>query len=65
MHKINLSNELSSVSPEFSVKCAGNGWVIEFNGRNLDDEWSTLTILCEDVDIVANYIAEHSEMKHD
>jgi len=65
MNKIDLTQELSKVNPEINVKMAGNGWILEFSGRNLDDDWKNLTVLCEDIDTVTQYLVDHSEMEQD
>lgn len=65
MNKIDLTKEFSTVNPEINVKMAGNGWILEFSGRNIDDDWKNLTVLCEDIDTVTQYLVDHSEMEQD
>lgn len=65
MNKINLSVEFKSVNPEINVKMAGNGWIMEFSGRSQSDDWKNLTVLCDDIDTVTQYLVEHSEMPSD
>jgi hypothetical protein len=65
MNKIKLSTALKSVNPDVNVRLAGNGWIMEFSGRNHEDDWKNLTILCEDIDTVTNLLVEHSEMPSD
>jgi len=65
MNKIDLTKELSKVNPEINVKMAGNGWILEFSGRSQDDDWKNLTVLCDDIDTVTQYLVEHSEMPSD
>ena len=65
MNKIDLTKELSKVNPEINVKMAGNGWIMEFSGRSQTDDWKNLTVLCDDIDTVTQYLVEHSEMPSD
>ena len=65
MNKIDLSKEFSKISPEFNIKMAGNGWIIDFSGRSHDDDWKNLTVIAPDLDAVQNYIVQHSEMESD
>lgn len=65
MNKIHLSVELKKVNPEVNVKMAGNGWILEFSGRDTNDDWKNLTVLCDDIDTVTQYLVDHSEMESD
>lgn len=65
MNTINLSVELKTANPEVDVKLAGNGWIMEFSGRSHDDDWKNITVLCEDIDAVTQYLVDHSEMPSD
>ena len=65
MNKIDLSKEFSKISPEFNIKMAGNGWIIDFSGRSHDEDWKNLTVIAPDLDAVQDYIIQHSEMESD
>jgi hypothetical protein len=49
MNKIDLTKEFSKISPEFNVKMAGNGWIIDFSGRSHDEDWKNLTVIAPDL----------------
>lgn len=65
MNKIDLTKEFSKISPEFNIKMAGNGWIIDFSGRSHDEDWKNLTVIAPDLNTVQNYIVQHSEMPSD
>jgi len=65
MIKIDLLKEFSKISPEFNIKMAGNGWIIDFSGRSHDDDWKNLTVIAPDLNMVQNYITQHAEMPSD
>lgn len=65
MNKIDLTKEFSKISPEFNIKMAGNGWIIDFSGRSHDEDWKNLTVIAPDLNAVQNYIVQHSEMDSD
>lgn len=65
MHKIDLTTEFSKIGPEFNIKMAGNGWIIDFSGRSHDEDWKNLTVIAADIDTVQEYIVEHSKMESD
>ena len=65
MNKIDLSKEFSKISPEFNIKMAGNGYIIDFSGRSHEDDWKNLTVIAPDLNVVLDYITHHSEMESD
>ena len=65
MQKIDLTKEFSKIGPEFNIKMAGNGWVIDFSGRSLLDDWKNLTVIAADIDTVQQYIVQHSQLESD
>ena len=65
MNKIDLTTEFSKISPEFNIKMAGNGWIIDFSGRSHEDDWKNLTVIAPDLVSVQDYITQHSEMESD
>jgi hypothetical protein len=65
MKQIDLTKEFSKISPEFNVKMAGNGWIIDFSGRSHSEDWKTLTVIAPDLISVQGYIVKHSEMESD
>jgi hypothetical protein len=65
MNKIDLTKEFSKISPEFNIKMAGNGWIIDFSGRSHDEDWKNLTVIAPDQNTVYDYIAQHSDMESD
>ena len=65
MNKIDLTKEFSKISPEFNIKMAGNGWIIDFSGRSHDEDWKNLTVIAPDLNTVYDYISQHSDMESD
>ena len=65
MNRIHLPKEFSKISPEFTIKMAGNGWIIDFSGRSHDEDWKNLTVIAPDLVSVQDYIVQHSEMESD
>jgi len=65
MNRIHLPKEFSKISPEFTIKMAGNGWIIDFSGRSHEDDWKSLTVIAPDLNMVLDYITHHSEMPSD
>jgi hypothetical protein len=65
MNKIDLSKEFSKISPEFNIKMAGNGWIIDFSGRSHSEDYKNLTVIAPDLVSVQDYIVQHSEMESD
>jgi hypothetical protein len=65
MNKIDLTKEFSRISPEFNIKMAGNGWIIDFSGRSHSEDYKNLTVIAPDLNTVQNYIVQHSELPSD
>jgi len=65
MNKIDLSKEFSKISPEFNIKMAGNGYIIDFSGRSHSEDYKNLTVIAPDLVSVQDYIVQHSEMESD
>jgi hypothetical protein len=66
MNRIHLPKEFSKISPEFTIKMAGNGWIIDFSGRSgITEDWKSLTVIAPDLNAVLDYITHHSEMPSD
>lgn len=58
-----ISDKLTKVSEEISVKMYDNGFVVEVNGRNYDDEWTDVKILCSALSEVTDLITEATKME--
>jgi len=65
MNRIHLPKEFSKISPEFTIKMAGNGWIIDFSGRSHSEDYKNLTVIAPDLVSVQDYIVQHSEMESD
>jgi len=58
-----LSDKLEKTEEEVLVKMLDNGYVVEVSGRDHDDEWATVKILCKDLNEVNTLVLEASTMK--
>jgi hypothetical protein len=58
-----LSDKLEKTEEEVLVKMLDNGYVVEVSGRDHEDEWATVKILCKDLDEVNTLVLEASTMK--
>jgi hypothetical protein len=47
---------------ECSVEFADNGFVVRANGRNADDDWTSMKIICPTLDGVFNCIKQLSDL---
>ena len=47
---------------ECSVEFADNGFVVRANGRNTDDDWTSMKIICPNLDGVFGAIKALSEL---
>ena len=59
---MNVSDKLSKVNDSVTVNIYDNGFMIEVSGRDHDDEWSQVKIVCSDLDIVNAVLQEIVKM---
>jgi len=60
-----LSDKLSKVSEDITVRMLDNGFVVEASGRNHDDDWANAKLIVSTVDEVYALIGEAAEMEKD
>ena len=53
-----ISDKLSKIEEAVSIQMYDNGFLFEVQGRNIDDEWSTVKILCSDLAEVSKLLTE-------
>jgi hypothetical protein len=58
-----LIDKLEKTEEEILIKMLDNGYVVEVSGRDHEDEWATVKILCKDLDEVNTLVIEASTMK--
>lgn len=60
-----ISQHLNKVSDSFNVTAASNGFVFEVSGRDEDNEYLSICLLCSDVDSLCELIKEYNSMEID
>ena len=60
-----ISDKLSKVSDSFSVQMYDNGFMFEISGRNSDEDWRSVKILCNTTEQLIALINEATEMTRD
>ena len=58
-----LSDKLSKVNENFTIYMYDNGFMIEINGRDADDEWATAKIMVNSVDDLIGLVREAVDME--
>ena len=60
-----ISDKLTKVSDSFTVQMYDNGFMFEISGRNSDEDWRSVKILCNTSDQLIALINEATEMTRD
>ena len=58
-----LSDKLIKVNENFQIYMYDNGFMIEINGRDADDEWATAKIMVNSVDDRIGLVREAVDME--
>lgn len=58
-----LSDKLSKVNENFQIYMYDNGFMVEVNGRDANDEWATAKIMVNSVDDLIGLIREAVDME--
>ena len=58
-----LSDKLIKVNENFTIYMYDNGFMIEINGRDADDEWATAKIMVNSVDDLIGLVREAVDME--
>lgn len=53
------------VSDSFSVNRYDNGWMIEISGKNADNDWTTVKIICNTEDQMFKLITAYNQAELD
>lgn len=57
--------KLAKVNDSFSVNRYDNGWMVEVNGRDDDNDWKTAKVLCNTEEELIALIKEYNAMELD
>jgi hypothetical protein len=60
-----LSSKLTKVSESFTVNMYDNGYMIEVNGVDSNDDWDRCKIVCSSLEEVVELIKEINNMPKD
>ena len=58
-------SRLKKVSDSFSVNRYDNGWMIEISGKNTNDDWTTVKIICQSEEEMFKLIATYNTVELD
>ena len=58
----NISDKLAKVNENFTINMYDNGYMIEVNGRDANDDWSQVKITCNTLDEVNTLIKEANDL---
>lgn len=58
-------DRLVKVSDSFSVNRYDNGWMIEISGKNADNDWTTVKIICNTEDQMFKLITAYNQAELD
>ena len=56
-------HRLTKVNDSFTVNRYDNGWMVEVNGRNKKDDWTTTKVICNTEEELINLIKEYNAME--
>lgn len=60
-----LKDKLSKVGDSLTIHLYDNGYMVEANGRNKEDDWVAAKIMCPTLEDVTRLLVEASEMERD
>jgi hypothetical protein len=60
-----IENKLTKISDSFTVNMYDNGFMFEASGRDSENDWSSVKILCNSLDELVQLIKEASAMERD
>ena len=58
-----ISDKLKKVDDDMTVRMYDNGFLFEVNGRDEDDDWSSVKILCSNLDEITTLMQEATSME--
>jgi hypothetical protein len=60
-----IENKLTKISDSFTVNMYDNGFMFEASGRDSENDWTSVKILCNSLDDLVQLIKEASAMERD
>lgn len=57
-----IADKLDKVGEDITIKMYDNGFMVELSGRDSDDDWADVKIVCNTLDEVKDLISEASEL---
>jgi len=58
-----ISDKLTKVDEDMNIRMYDNGFLFEVNGRDDNDDWAGVKILCNNLDQVVALITEATQME--
>jgi hypothetical protein len=58
-----INTKLAHVNDTFTIRMCDNGYVFEIGGRTVNDDWDTVTIVCNTVEEVYALTDEATKME--
>ena len=58
-----ISDKLSKVDEDMSIRMYDNGFLFEIQGRDENDDWATLKVVCATLDDVTILVKEATQME--
>jgi hypothetical protein len=58
-----ISDKLSKVDEDMSIRMYDNGFLFEIQGRDENDDWATLKVVCASLDEVTVLVKEATQME--
>jgi hypothetical protein len=58
-----ISDKLSKVDEDMSIRMYDNGFLFEIQGRDENDDWATLKVVCATLDDVTTLVKEATQME--
>jgi hypothetical protein len=60
-----IADKLSKVDYSFTVSMYDYGFMFEISGRDLNDDWSSVKLICENMSQLSDLIQEAATMTRD
>jgi hypothetical protein len=58
-----VSDKLKKINDSITVNLYDNGFMVEISGRDFDDDYTQVKIVCSDLDAVSAVVQEAVEME--
>ncbi len=58
-----ISDKLTKVDEDMSIRMYDNGFLFEIQGRDDNDDWATLKVVCASLDEVTVLVKEATQME--